>query len=322
MRSVNKVDYAGFTFAGIHSSQFGLYSVSSGDRYSRYLSPTIKNLTAENTGGNGTYFFGSQYTQQTFSFSMAFDSVTESELREIKQWLSSGVNYLILDETPYIEYYVKVSAATQINFLVFDDYALDDSSTIDDLYGPSTPSEFIQRLYKGEMSISFIAYEPFGYSVNKWLDNYSETSEDIKLKVSNKKEWAAASGLLANNLKDGTAYYDVWNGSTGVMGLYNGGDRECDYVLNIEIGNAAHDIEIKIDEDSSKRFKLSIPAGSTTDARDLIVDTKKRLVTLNGIVANNNLTEGDFFKIPLGESTLRLTTGLNNVTIDYKYCYI
>ena len=322
MRSINKVDYAGFTFAGVHSSQFGLYSVSSGNRYGRYLSPTIKNITAENTGGNGTYFFGSQYTQQTFSFSMAFDSVTELELREIKQWLSNGVSSLILDELPYIEYYAKVSSSPQMNFLVFDDYLEDTSTSIEDLYAPSAAPESIQRLYKGEMTISFIAYEPFGYSVNKWLDNYSSTSDDIKLQVINKNEWAASSGLLANNLKNGTPYYDVWNGTLGTMGLYNAGDIECDYVLNIELSNAAHDIEVKIDGDSTKRYKLSIPAGTTTDARNVIVDTKKRLVTLDGIVANNYITEGDFFKIPLGESILMLTTGLNNVTINYKYCYL
>ena len=322
MRSINKVDYAGFTFAGVHSSQFGLYSVSSGNRYGRYLSPTIKNITAENTGGNGTYFFGSQYTQQTFSFSMAFDSVTELELREIKQWLSNGVSSLILDELPYIEYYAKVSSSPQMNFLVFDDYLEDTSTSIEDLYAPGAALESIQRLYKGEMTISFIAYEPFGYSVDKWLDNYSSTSDDIKLQVTNKNEWAASSGLLANNLKNGTPYYDVWNGTLGTMGLYNAGDIECDYVLNIELSNAAHDIEIKIDGNSTKRYKLSIPAGTTTDARHVIVDTKKRLVTLDGIVANNYITEGDFFKIPLGESILMLTTGLNNVTINYKYCYL
>lgn len=322
MRSINKVDYAGFTFAGVHSSQFGLYSVSSGNRYGRYLSPTIKNITAENTGGNGTYFFGSQYTQQTFSFSMAFDSVTELELREIKQWLSNGVSSLILDELPYIEYYAKVSSSPQMNFLVFDDYLEDTSTSIEDLYAPGAAPESIQRLYKGEMTISFITYEPFGHSVDKWLDNYSSTSDDIKLQVTNKNEWAASSGLLANNLKNGTPYYDVWNGTLGNMGLYNAGDIECDYVLNIELSNAAHDIEIKIDGDLTKRYKLSIPAGTTTDARSVIVDTKKRLVTLDGIVANNYITEGDFFKIPLGESTLMLTTGLNNVTINYKYCYL
>ena len=146
MRSINKVDYAGFTFAGVHSSQFGLYSVSSGNRYGRYLSPTIKNITAENTGGNGTYFFGSQYTQQTFSFSMAFDSVTELELREIKQWLSNGVSSLILDELPYIEYYAKVSSSPQMNFLVFDDYLEDTSTSIEDLYAPGAASDHRQLL--------------------------------------------------------------------------------------------------------------------------------------------------------------------------------
>jgi predicted phage tail component-like protein len=34
MRAIyTKDDYTGFTYNGIHSSQFGLFSVSNGDRY-------------------------------------------------------------------------------------------------------------------------------------------------------------------------------------------------------------------------------------------------------------------------------------------------
>lgn len=287
--NVNKIDYAGFTFAGKHTSQFGLYSVSNGDRYSRYLSPTIKNQTAENTGGTGTYFFGSQHIQQTFNFNLAFDSVTELELREIKQWLNSDISPLILDETPYIQYYVKLSAAPQISFLPFD---IEDSELLQ--------NNQLIRVYKGELNLTFVAYDPYGYSVKKWLSDYDDD---------NKEEWAAASGLIDNSNKKFDTPYN------GQINIYNAGNLPTDFIISFQgIWN-----EISLTTDYGSWMEITNKEG--INYYNTIIDTKKRLIICDGKVRNDFLTSGDFFQIPIGSSIITYPTNLSP-EIEYKYRYI
>lgn len=303
--NVNKIDYAGFTFAGKHTSQFGLYSVSSGDRYSRYLSPTIKNQTAENTGGTGTYFFGSQHTQQTFTFNLAFDSVTELELREIKEWLNNDISPLILDEIPYIQYYVKISTAPQFTFLSFEDIPeasmVENIENSEKLYPPKIETSISSRIYKGEMSVNFIAYDPYGYSVKKWLSDYDDT---------NKIEWAAASGLINNE----NNYYDV--NINGIIHVYNGGSLPTDFIMTFT--NISNEV-INLYINNNTWLEITVPV--TDSYEELIIDTKKRLVICDGKVGNNLITGGDFFKLPLGASDITIPTNLSPI-IEYKYRYI
>ena len=135
---IQKDDYVGFTYAGIHSSQFGIKSVTNGDRYQRYLSPEFQDLTQSTIGRDGTLYFGNNKNKNTFTFNIAFDDMTEEDYRGLRRWLNSGISEFILDEIPYIKYYAKPGAPVQISFLVF----LDD-------YG--------ERVYKGEFQVGFVA---------------------------------------------------------------------------------------------------------------------------------------------------------------------
>ena len=148
-----KDDYTGFVYNGIHSSQFGLFSVANGGRYSRGLSPTFQDLTQSVPGQDGTHYFGTQMTQRVITLQIAFDSVTESEFHQLKRWLNCGIKPLILDETPYIQYYAKIQTAPAIQFVPFEE-------GVD------------ERIYKGESTITFVCYDPYGYSVSKWLSSY------------------------------------------------------------------------------------------------------------------------------------------------------
>lgn len=321
------MDYAGFTFNGKHTSQFGLYSVSSGDRYSRYLSPTIKNQTADNIGGNGMYFFGSQHTQQTFNFNLAFDSVSELELREIKQWLNSDVSPLVLDELPYIQYYAKVSAAPQIQFLSFDnEEQLVELSNRDDLYEPKQ-QQTSGRVYKGEIAITFVCYDCYGYNTEgkKWLENYDEET------YFNKEDWAAASGLVSNE----NEYYNVFtkNNDTYSINLYNAGDLPTDFILEFDYfkdSNASTLLSFVIElfetEDSvSPISNLEFSVDLNTSGQYKI-DSRKRLVIKDNLeIYNDKISAGNFFKIPTGESCMKITGPFSTepkLLINYRYIYI
>lgn len=329
-----KDDYVGFTFNGIHSSQFGLLCASSGDRYVRNLSPEQSDTTVQVTGSQGTLYFGTTHRTQSFSFNVAFDTVLEKEIREIKNWLNCGIAPLIFDELPYIQYYCKIARMPQLGFIAFDD----------ELYG---------RVYKGEIKLDFIAYDPYGYSVSKWLEDYgrvgpNNTTQPIELYCSNVTEWAESSRLQPkqeyNNWK-----WDIYQpapneGGGGRIQTYNGGDVKCDFTLNIDVKDNSKYISIiyegepKLYIDLDEAAKI-LEINTTGKKQRVKIDTKKRLTMINYGVANNGEIEweegwapingavsGDYFKLEKSEylTDCRIIDiyGASNVEIDYQYKYL
>lgn len=324
---IQKDDYVGFTYAGIHSSQFGIKSVTNGDRYQRYLSPEFQDLTQSTIGRDGTLYFGNNKNKNTFTFNIAFDDMTEEDYRGLRRWLNSGISEFILDETPYIKYYAKPGAPVQISFLVF----LDD-------YG--------ERVYKGEFQVGFVCYDSFGYSVHKWLEDYSMTGfgagDTLELDQisSSVKEWAASSRLLpAQTYHDIT--YDVYNKDENCFYLYNPGDLACDFTLEFRANQSTLVLSLfEWDEDSGapstqasySQTLTDIP----TDSGKVVIDTYKRLIYIEHIDGskepiNDCWTAGNFFQIPtnqdLGQYSIlqaSFTGGTkgDNVKITYDYKYL
>lgn len=120
--SVSKGDYIGFTIGDYHSSDLGIVRVSSSDRYNQNLLPTISDKTLQIPGGDGTFLFGSFYTQNPIHIDFAFDSLTDRQIRTIQQVLGSKKpQKLIFDEAPYKYYWVKSVGTPQIKYLSFDE---------------------------------------------------------------------------------------------------------------------------------------------------------------------------------------------------------
>lgn len=291
--TVTKQDYVGFNFNGIHSSQFGLLSVSNGNRYSKSLLPNFKDSILETD--SGTYYFGSKFQNREFDLTVAFDDVTESELREISSWLYNGgkISSLIFDELPYKKYFCKCSSSPDTKYLTFDSES--------------------GRIYKGEISIKFIAYDPYAYIVDKWLDNYTDD---------NKEEWQSSSGLLDNKKllpEDLVDYFDVY--ANGKIPLYNPGDVETDFIIDLTIINTINNtITISLNGKSLTVNTINLKNGS-----QLIIDTKKRLIKNDSTIVNHLMSNGDFFKIPVDKTKnldLSISNGASAATITYAYKYI
>ena len=181
MRSIEKLrpvrydDLTGFKFGDYHSSQFGLIRVSNGSRYNEYLLPTLKNTTTDVPGMEGTLYFGTQKTTRSFQVDMAFDSLTEEDIRDIREWLT-GAHSLIFDERPYIQYMCILNSAPQLKYLTFEENG--------------------ERIYKGELSVNFVSYLPYGYSIDgkKFIDDFFDE---------NFEEWSNASHLAYKNFYEG-----------------------------------------------------------------------------------------------------------------------
>ena len=146
-------DYIGFTFNGVHSDTLGIKRTSEGSRFNESLLPTIQDKTVQVPGGDGMYHFGSYYTQKQFNISYAFDALTEEQLARIKVLFGDKkIHELIFDEVPYKVYQAKVTGSASIKHIPFTEGATN-------------------RIYKGEGSIQFTAYDPYAHCREKYLSN-------------------------------------------------------------------------------------------------------------------------------------------------------
>ena len=144
-------DFIAFSYKGLHSYEdFGIVRVSDGSRYQDNLLPTLKDKTAENPGGDGMYYFGTNYKQKDFTINFAFEKLTDKKIREMKSWLSGQeLGDLWFAESPYKVYSAKVTGQPNIKFIPFDDVDQEGNKV---------------RVYKGEGSVTFTAYYPFAHT--------------------------------------------------------------------------------------------------------------------------------------------------------------
>ena len=246
MSEIKHIDYVGFTFNGKHSSELGIVRTSEGSRFNENLLPTIQDKTVQVPGGDGMYHFGSYYTQRQFNISYAFDSLTEAQLNELKLWLGDKkIHTLIFDEAPYKAYQAKVTGTASIKHIPFGEGVTN-------------------RIYKGEGSIQFTAYDPYAYSVNKYLDQYSNA---------NKNEWKDAADLLSSQKK-----YDNIDGNQ--IKLYNPGVKETDFILSLQFKDGvipAGQIYISVDGATKGQLTLKEITPIKKD-EEIRINTKLNLI--------------------------------------------
>lgn len=195
---MDNMDFTGFTYNGKHSLRdLGIYRTSDGSRYNENLTATMTDKIVDVPGGDGQYYFGTTFKNRTFTVNYAFDELSESHIRELKNiFCGDGIHDLIFDETPYKAWSAKVTGTASIKHLCFID-------------------ENDERVYKGEGSITFTCYYPYARTPDKlWVNRLDENGEEIieyltrdgrllsaysDTYYTNKSEWAEASGL-ENNL--------------------------------------------------------------------------------------------------------------------------
>ena len=120
-------DFTGFQFGDwkSHDDRTGevtLLRVSSGDRYNENLQPEIKDKIAEIPGLDGNYYFGSNYGTRQFDIEIAFDHLTEEQLRKLRTTFGTReIQKLIFDEYPYKYYLAKVASPIELSFVCFDE---------------------------------------------------------------------------------------------------------------------------------------------------------------------------------------------------------
>ena len=337
-----KGDFTGFTFNGKHSSDLGITRVSEGSRYSDDLLPTIEDKTVPVPGSDGVYYFGSYYRQKNFNIQIAFDDLTEKQLKELRSHFGKKqLGDLIFDEAPYKVYKVKITGTPNLKYICFDEY----------VDGAETP----ERVYKGEGTIQFVAFSPFARSRFRTLNEFKDEL------YPNKSEWAEASGMPTSfnfNPRTVLSTIEDENGNeyeyiAGYELYYcNPGDMDTDFTIKIKFVNGAinvNKIELYsiVDEygtqDSTEELTFSAPIaakpnGYNTFDDAILIDSKLNIIQglkgeeLTGNVYNEYIANGNFFKLPIhfyssdpNQPYIGVSSFLDSVcpkpTLNFNYLY-
>lgn len=234
-----KGDFTGFYFKGVHSSALNITRVSGGDRYDLSISPSFQDQTGEVAGANKIYYFGTNERERKFEINIAFDSLSEINLRTLAgTFAPAEIGALIFDELPYKVYYAKLKDAPKFSVLTF-------------------MNKNGAREYKGEATLNFVCYDPQAYSRFKFLDQYNMANIPIwSTNEGNKSEWDTSSRLLSTQ-----STIDKWFYNINSVTVYNPGDKEAPFKIYIQgvynSGTGKYDYD----------FKLAI----TGTARQLII---------------------------------------------------
>lgn len=322
-----KGDFIGFSFNGKHSSDMGITRVSDGNRYNDNILPTMQDKTATVPGADGTYFFKTNYTQKTFNINFAFDSLTESEYRGLRQWLGDKKPHdLIFDELPYKVYKAKVTGSATIKTICFDsekdETSLETNIIHNHMLGENTVipvNKNIERLYKGEGNIQFTAYTPFARSQFKTVEEYSS--------YNNVNEWVEASGIKSN-----TEISDVYNSNKNGFDIYNPGDIETDYIITIPfVDNTIAADKLYLDQHAAEYQLEWNDIKAIGNDVEVCINSKLNLIEgweekdgvkkKSGNVYNGYITSGYFFKLPITDGDVLILANHKNATIKYDYLY-
>lgn len=314
-----KGDFIGFSFNGIHSSVLGIIRTSDGSRYNENLLPTFQDQTVQVPGGDGSYYFGTTYTNRQFSIPIAFDDLSEENFRKLRTTFDGKtMGKLIFDEAPYKYYMVKSTGTPQLKYICF---------------GKTGEP----RVYKGEGTINFVAYYPFAKSVAIWLNTALQEKENVD-------EWKAESKLPSS--QPATSITSTSNPRT--LSIYNAGDLPMDWWAFIP--KAGKDIPTGIiqcytgeapDIQEIGKIEVTKSISLSDDETGVLIDTRTNLVSgakgwTNNFTSNrygkftttknlyNQYIKGEFFKIPVlakGKTVTMEFQTLNCGELYYEYIY-
>lgn len=236
-----KQDFLDFKFGDHWASEHGLIRVSNSKRYDANIAPTLTDKTVEVPGNDGMYFFSTYHKQRQFTVNVAFDHVTEVQLRAIRVWLSGKeIKDLIFaedleknasgvpQEDKGRKYHAKVTGAPSFKYVPFDETNRESSTNVTPTSSSSDPLTS-QVIYKGEGTIQFTCYDPYAYSIEQFnaADNPTVGGE-----VSTPFILTTEGGVSANTtitIKDGNTTLSSititnqtttgveWNSNTGIV---------------------------------------------------------------------------------------------------------
>lgn len=308
----NPYDFIGFKYGDKHSTEFKILRVSNGNRYQENLTPQFQATTTVVPGANQTYLFGTNYTQRTFALNIAYDDVSEQEMRAMIQWLRPDKpKPLIFDETPYKYYTAIISQPPQFNYICFTDKNNND-----------------RRVYKGEANIQFVCYYPFAKSVSKYLSKIKDviTPQGKVIKPSDDELWGwYIPGLLLEGNNTDENEYLTFENSTSIT-IKNCSEMPSDYRLYIK-DNWSGTVEFVVNDEVVSKFTIK-PFTLKGEDTGIIYDSARQLC-MGGFNGPQNTTPNLYNryisnmlpKLPQGDVVIRFSSAPSKVILDYQFLY-
>ena len=306
--------WLGFTYNGIHSSTLGITRTISG-RFNENLIPTMKDTTVSLEGVDGTRYWGTKYTKRDIPVSFAFQGMDKTQLTILQKLLDGReICDLIFDETPYKVYSAKITGSAVMKYIAFEDGN--------------------ESYYNGEGNITFTCYFPYARSRYVWQEDY--TPENIPewrdpstqtAPYRNFDEWVTASHIPHQG------EYGIYNSTTQEMKIYNAGDIDMPIKLwfNIYWASVEAPFSVTISNNHRSliisnlaRLQVPSPTGAGAD-KWIMIDMYN--AHIEGYDENRKPTgrlydqfiSGDYFLMPVGESTLTITQPPDQVDFSYLY---
>lgn len=230
-------DFTGFYFDNVHSSAYGLVRTSDGSRYTEGLIPEFEDREIELVGGDGSLYEGRRFKKTPFTIEVAFDHMTETQLRDLRKWLGTDeLKPFRFDERPYKTYWVKPSRKPELTYVCFME---EDENYEEGTYIGSSSDTHKIRIYKGEGELEFTAYDPYAYCVDRTTDiisgrwiNYIEKQNEFKLLDESelRKEKEFFMNALGKEYQENSEGYPVflnkinWQNSDSYNPLVEGGE--------------------------------------------------------------------------------------------------
>lgn len=290
-------DFIGFSFNGKKSEDLGIKRVSDGSRYNEDLFGAFQDTTVQVPGGDGLYYFRTNFTQRTFNINIAFDKITESQFIELRRAFAPNLmGPLVFDERPYKAYSVKVQSPPQFKYLCFEENG--------------------KRVYKGEGTIIFVSYYPYASGVKLYLNSLTSANYPNKDQWKDSTRMPNSSEDLKYSYKKGITY----NGNGEEVYVYNAGDVETDcriITTPFRLSSGATFTLRRYDSsniEGKDLARISFSSGVTKkDENDtyICINSKTNLVEgckwdesaqdyiPTGTLYNEYISSGDFFKIPV-----------------------
>ena len=195
---------------------FNLISTFDGDRLSRQAYASFNDLTSNYDVIHGQFFWGSYYTNNSLTFKLATDEMSQEDLDRFKYWFKAGtVRELVLAEHPNRAIMARVAQPPEIDLLPFEKRVT--VRLKDKEFQTST------TVYRGEITLELTMDDPFWYAKQNILGiqdaNGNYESED----------WVDANGVKASILESEDAIKIIYEdhipiGSQINVGVFLGGN--------------------------------------------------------------------------------------------------
>ena len=229
------------------------------------MTPNFTDVTASIPGNDGMYYWTTYHNQRNFTIDFAFDDLREEDLRRLKQYLSfKGLQQLIFDEAPYKKYYVKCQNPPVLKYIPFGG-----------LEG--------MMVYKGEGSVTFVAYNP-----------YAVSTESV--------EFVATKKVQLDNSGDLDTYFKVYFPIVSEIGLnLTSGGKTIGQLTISGLTRQGTDSYICI------------------DMKTHLIEGMNASFEKTGNLYNRFILSGDFFSVPIGQNVLTANTNWTKLTMSQMY---